>query len=380
MKSAAMAALLTVCLSAAQKAEASDVGMGALMLWPTARSTALAGAMTGLADEADAAYFNPAGLAFQATAKANLTYGNWLPGLYLGMYYASAAGGAPLRVPFLSNRSAYVSGSLVYLTTGETDIVNERGEFLGRVTTWRGAMAAHAAVLLTGSLAAGVGLKVLHDSRDYWGWDWGHYAEGTAAAADLAVLYRPLARVTIGAVIANLGPHIVYRPSGETDDLPRMARLGMCWTAIESRNVRLRVMPELDKSLVRVFWDSTGAMSLGRKLEREWKDVWKAVGIEATAFNLVSLRLGYFEDLTNQRGGVVLEKEGQTYHYGMWDALTRRNLGQLKQIGLCWGLGLGSDALRFDLSSDAAIYDFPTKNWKLQLTCNDLGGLFGRRS
>jgi len=30
---------------------------GALMIWPTARSTSLAGAMTGLADEVDATYF-----------------------------------------------------------------------------------------------------------------------------------------------------------------------------------------------------------------------------------------------------------------------------------------------------------------------------------
>jgi len=73
---AAIAALLALCLTAAPNAEATSIGMGVLMIWPTARSTALAGAMTGLADEADATYFNPAGLAFQTTAKTNLSYGN----------------------------------------------------------------------------------------------------------------------------------------------------------------------------------------------------------------------------------------------------------------------------------------------------------------
>jgi hypothetical protein len=63
----------------------------------------------------------------------------------------------------------------------------------------------------------------------------------------------------------------------------------------------------------------------------------------------------------------------------MWDALSRKGLGQLKGIGLCWGIGVGTNTLRFDLSSDAAIYDFPTTNWKLQLTCNDIGRLFGKR-
>jgi hypothetical protein len=91
----------------------------------------------------------------------------------------------------------------------------------------------------------------------------------------------------------------------------------------------------------------------------------------------VSVRLGYIEDITNQRGGIVFENEdGQTYHYGIWDVLTRTDLGKLERVGICWGLGLGSDKLRFDFSSDAAIYDFPTSNWKIQLTSNDIGGLF----
>jgi len=389
MKNAAIAALFVSCMAGVPTAMARDIGMGVLMIWPTARSTALAGAMTGLADEADATYFNPAGLAFQATAKADLSYGNWLPGLSPRMLYGSAIAGAPIRMSSLGGHNIYVSGSAIYLTTGEMDIVNEHGDFLGRVRVWRGTAAAHAGWELTHTLGVGLGLKLVRSSYcNYDVWLDGSIVEprssawapdvntAITAAADIGVLYHPLSQLSMGAAIVNLGPHIVYRPSGEVTDLSRMARLGACWTPIESRNVRLRVMPELNKGLVRIFWDSTGTMSVGRKLEREWKDAWKAVGIEATTFNLVSLRLGYFEDLTNQRGGIVLVKEGQTYHYGLWDALTRKDLGELKGIGLCWGFGLGTDKLRFDFSSDAAIYDFPTRNWKLQLTCNDIGGLF----
>jgi len=50
-------------------------------------------------------------------------------------------------------------------------------------------------------------------------------------------------------------------------------------------------------------------------------------------------------------------------------------LGKVERVGLCWGTGFGSDKLRFDFSSDAAIYDFPTENWKFQLVSNDIGGL-----
>ena len=352
-----------------------NVGAGASLLWPTARSTALAGAITGLADEADAAFFNPGGLAFQMTAKADLSYGNWLPGLYPGMLYGSAMGGAPIRLPFLDGHNAYISGNLTCLTTGETDIVNESGEFLGRVTTWSGTAGLQVAMLVTDQLGAGIGLKVLHDSRYYWGWDWGHYAEGEAAAADISVLYHPLSRVSIGAAIDNLGPPIVYRPDGETDDLPRMARLGLCWTPIDSRIVRLHVMPELDKLLVGMFSDTTGK-SFGRQLNEEWRDVSKALGVEVTAFDLVSLRLGYFEDLSNELGGLIYQRDGwySQRNYSVWDAITRRDLGQFRRIGLCWGFGVGTNALRFDVSSDAAIYDFPTANWKVSLVANDIAG------
>lgn len=362
--------------------------MGVLMIWPTARSTALAGAMTGLADEADATYFNPAGLAFQTTAKTDLGYGNWLPGLYQGLCYASAAGGAPVRLPFLHGRSAFIGGSLTYLTTGEVDIVNERGDYLGRFVAWQGAASVCIAAPLTSTLGAGIGLKLargVHASiENDWPWEFNPElvlepgGNATTVAADLGMLFRPSRHLGFGATVANIGPRVSYRldgseETGPTANLPRMIRLGLCWTSVDNRYVRLNVMPELDKLLVGTFHDTTE--TFGHRFEEEWRDVWKAIGIEATAFNVVSLRLGYFEDLTGQRGGIVIEKEGQTYHYGVWDALTRKHLGKVKRIGLCWGLGFGSDKLRFDFSSDAAIYDFPTKNWKSQLVSNDIGGL-----
>ena len=351
--------------------------------------------MTGLADEADATYFNPAGLAFQTTAKADINYANWLPGMYEGMGYAFAAGGAPVRLPFLHGRGAFIGGSLTYLTTGEVDIVNERGAFLGRFIAWQGVASVCIAAPLTSTLGAGIGLKLarsVHTSMENdWPWEFNPElvlepgGNATTVAADLGMLFRPSRHLGFGATVANIGPEVSYRldgseEAGPTANLPRMVRLGLCWTPIENQLVRLRVMPELDKVLLGMFRDTTGTKTFGRKLGEEWKDVWKAVGVEATAFKAVSFRLGYFEDLTNQRGGTVLEQEGQTRHYGVWDILTRKRLGKFKSLGLCWGMGFGTDKLRFDFSSDAAIYDFPTSNWKFELVSNDIGGLLRRRS
>ncbi len=40
-----------------------------------------------IADDNSATHYNPAGLGFQSSFNSTLTYNNWLPGLYPGMYY-----------------------------------------------------------------------------------------------------------------------------------------------------------------------------------------------------------------------------------------------------------------------------------------------------
>lgn len=321
--------------------------------------------MTGRADEADATYFNPAGLAFQTTAEANLSYGSLLPGLQRGMYFMAAASGAPLR---LCSRNAYVAGSLVYSTAGNMAVFDDWGNILGRVNIWRGNAAGYMATLLTNDLGVGIGLKVLHNSTRTPEYStMGPIGEATTAAVDIAALYRPLSHVSMGAALDNLGPRIVHSPTGGTAELPEMARLGACWTPIDNRSIRLSVLPEFTSMLMRMPSDAAGF----------WKDTWKALGIEATVFNLVSLRLGYFEDVNNQRGGVMYQRVDwlPAQHYSLWDAITRRDLGQFKRIGLCWGFGIGyKDYIRFDVSNDAAIYDFPTSNWKFSLVANDIAG------
>ncbi len=162
MKYQAIAALFVLCMAGVPTAGARDIGMGVLTIWPTARSTALAGAMTGLADEADATYFNPAGLAFQTTARADVNYDNWLPGLYRGMRYASSEGGVPLNLRFLRGRRAFIAGSATYLRIGRMSVFSERtGKYVGEVCPSRGDLGVCAAATLSDNIAIGLGAKLL---------------------------------------------------------------------------------------------------------------------------------------------------------------------------------------------------------------------------
>jgi hypothetical protein len=186
--------------------------------------------------------------------------------------------------------------------------------------------------------------------------------------------------MSFGVAVSNIGPDLAYRPNLPTEAesivaLPTMARLGLAWTFFEARSLRLRLMPELTKVIGGVPAD-TAHGSFGQQMGDEWRDVWKAVGVEATAFDLVSLRLGYFEDVNSERGGLMYGDEHHIYrHLSITDIFTERNAGRLRRIGLCWGFGIGYRGyFRIDVSSDAAIYDFETSNWKLTLVANDIVG------
>jgi hypothetical protein len=380
----AAAAAIAVCLSAGISEASRNPGATFLLIWPTARSTALAGAVTGLADDQDAAWCNPGGLGFQQSFGGCLSGGSWLPGLYPGMYYTYASAGLGTVGMLPGGKNLNVGINYTYLTTGETDVVNEHGDFLGRFRTYEMAVGLHAGAQVTSQLGVGANLKYIHSSLApdwYWEWESGMGIDfgGTAddAAADIGALYQPAEYAGIGLSLANIGPNIAYYGSGESDPLPLMLRIGGCLTPLDNPLFRLRALLETDKIMVGVFSDTTHTKTFGRKLNEELRDAWKSVAVEATLVQFFAVRLGYFEDLTGQRGGIVLEKEGQTYHYGLGDVLTRRNLGTYRYAGICWGIALCyKDYARLEVADDSKIYDFPTTNTKVALVVNDVVGMY----
>jgi hypothetical protein len=373
-----------ICLAAGIAEASQNPGATFLLIWPSARSTALAGAMTGLADDPDAAYWNAGGLAFQNGLGGCASFASWLPGLYPGMYYTYASAGFGSAGLLPGRRNLNAGADITYLTTGETDVVNERGDFIGRYTTYDMAIGLHAGVQATPALGLGANLKYI---RSYlvpeWVWqempELGIDAGGTAddVAIDLGVLYRPAKLAGIGLTLANIGPNIAYTEAGHSDPLPLMLRLGGCLTPVDAPLFRVRTLLEVDKILVGMFSDTTGTKTFGRELSEEIRDAWKSVAVEATILQVFAARVGYMEDLTGQRGGILLEKEGQTYHYGLGDVLTRENLGTFSRLGICWGMALCyKDHARLEISDDSRIWDFPTRNTKVTLTVNDLGGMW----
>ena len=372
--------ILLVVLSASAAFAKPQPGLPFLLIWPTARSTALAGAVTGLADDPDAAFFNPAGLAFETGIGATASYADWLPGLYPGMRFSYVAARFSHTSPVAGGGQWAFGLEASGIDFGPACCVLDLQPPVPDV--WDGELGLSVSHSFSKSLSVGAKAKLVRSFLvPDWVWksmpELGIEAGGTGStwAADVGALWKPSAKFSLGGSLANLGPGIAYTSSGENDPSPTILRLGARWTPVNDRRVRLNVLPELDKLLVGMFYDTADTKTFGEELQTELQDVWKALAVEVTGFDVVALRLGYFEDVSWQRGGIVSERGGVQYRHNLSDVLAWRNLGELRSIGLCWGFGIGyKDYFRLDVSSDAAVYDFPTSNWKLSLVANDIAG------
>ncbi len=370
-KSFRLALAILVLAGVAQASQ--NPGAVFLMIWPAARPTAMGGAFASIADDASAVYYNPGGMAFLEGTQATLMHANWLPGLYPGMYYEYAS------VTHKFQERGNAGMNIIYLTTGETDVINEQGQFLGRYTTFDVAVAGAYGYPVLDNLGLGFSAKFIYSFLvPDWVWDvmpeLGIEAGGTGVtwALDFGALYEPWDFLKVGLSVANIGPNISYTSSGESDPLPRMLRAGLTYFPLRTEHFRLGITPEINKILVGMFFDEAGTKTSSELWAAEWRDAWKTLAFEGT-FSTdqlgLSARVGYFEDLSGARGGIVLKREGAgTEHVGLWDVLTRKNLGDFQSLGLCFGGGIRYARFAFDLSVDQYIYDFATNNYKFSFS------------
>jgi hypothetical protein len=369
-------AVLAVALLLSTASSASDLAYPIQLIWPNAKVTAMAGAGVGLDGASGAVSLNPAGLATCTKPGGGLSYGQWLPGLFPGMHFWNAL----VHVPLRTGVPATVGVDVTLLDHGyPPSPIYEPPD--SRV--WRGAFSLRGGVeVIPGVLAAGLGLKALHyEQRLLWMWQsmpelgLSSYSSGTSFAVDAGLIWRAVPSLNVGAAVANLGPD--YQPPGNHNPIPMgsVARVGLCWTAVDQRFLSLRVLPEVAKLLPSVSPDTLADPTFVRRLGREWRNTWRSFAVEASVLQVLLVRVGYLEDLMWTRGGFTVERDGLYEQVGLCDVLTRRELGRVTRIGLCWGVGfslLGTASL--DFGSDAAVYDFPTRNWKLSLTVHDPRG------
>lgn len=228
MLATATAALLLAGPAAAKSASVGTSGASFLKLGAGARAGAMADAFTAVADDAFAAYYNPAGLARQERKQ----FGGAHSALFQGVSYQSLVFAVPFgeaegreRIETKSNRHA-LALSIYYLGVG--DIERRTGDSTLPVGTFNSADSAYAlsyAYAPNDRLSLGVTGKLVSQSIDTY--------RGSAMAGDVGVLYRANPHtekpLNLGLAVRHIGKRIGYVAS-ETDPLPTTVVAGAAYS------------------------------------------------------------------------------------------------------------------------------------------------------
>ena len=271
---------LALCLLLGASATAfaqSEAGGQSMLIAPGARADGMGRAGVAVAEDANAMWWNVAGLAFVRGHQVAATYTALVPDLAddVNFSYLSYI----QRVEGLGG----IGASFGYLSYGKSTATDIDGNDIGEFKSYELAPAIAYGTDLVPNMGFGVALKLVRvDLAPAFVSLDGRAGRGTTFAADFGWLYKmPKMKTSLGATLSNIGPNIAYIDQDQSDPLGRNVRVGAAYRPVETNVHRL---------LVAV--DATRYLLPGRTLA---VDVWDA-GIEYEFNRLLALRFGYISD------------------------------------------------------------------------------------
>ncbi len=286
-----------------------------LLIAPNARADGMGEAGGALADDASAAFWNPAALAFLPGQEISLTHSNWLPAFQQ----------ADLFYDFLAYRNnveslgGSVFASVTYLSLGEFVITQDDPTPLGTFKGYELAVTAGYATRVFDDFGVGINIRYIHSSlANIEVQGQGLKGVSSSISFDLATMWRPKSlglfedRLSFGLNLSNLGPKMTYIDAAQADPLPTNLRLGIAAQIIKSEFNNVNFVADFSRLLVRRYpatYDSIAGQTieegrvdnLPKSLFTAWGDgglqkVTIGTGIEYWygAPRLIALRFGYF--------------------------------------------------------------------------------------
>ena len=191
-----------------------------LTINPGARSNAMGEAQIGIANDAYATYYNPAGLTNLSTKEFSFMHTSYLPNLVDDMSYDFLT----FAMPFREGES--IGGHFTYLNLGDQISTDANGNELGSFSSYMYALNISYAKQINDSSSWGINGKYFYQelavisnidaSSSNFALDVGYFKHN--------VMDNP--RLKLGAVITNLGPGVSF-DDGESDPLPTKLGVGM---------------------------------------------------------------------------------------------------------------------------------------------------------
>jgi hypothetical protein len=237
----------------------SEAGSIFLLIAPSARAGGMGEANVGLADDAYASYWNPAGLGFLEGTELALMHVNWLPNLADDMAYDFFA--MRRSIPNVGT----VGGHLIYLNLGEQTRTDEVGTELGKFNSYMFALSLSYSTIINQRSAFGINAKVFHQHLTDQG---AGSEEGKGSSTDfgfdLGYMKKEfiLPRLTLGLTITNIGPKVSFIDAAQADPQPTNFTFGLNYNLVNTEHNKLTLVWDINKLLVASYpdmdWDGDG--------------------------------------------------------------------------------------------------------------------------
>lgn len=252
----------------------AEAGAQSLLIAPGARADGMGRAFVAVANDANAVWWNPGGLAFTTGHDISSMYTKLVPDLAEDVFFS------------YTSYAQHVEGwggigfSLGYLSYGKSIATDPDGNELGTFTSYELAPTIAYGTELMKNMGFGVALKLVRvdlapadKTQDR------QAGRGTTFAADLGGLYKiPKLKSSVGLALQNLGPNIAYIDQDQSDPLGRNVKAGIAVTPFETELYRVTVAADVNRSL----------LSHGAFIENG--------GAEFEFNRLLALRAGYIYD------------------------------------------------------------------------------------
>ncbi|WP_410336513.1 type IX secretion system outer membrane channel protein PorV [Longimonas sp.] len=248
--------LLLLTLTTAAHAQLGQSSALFLRIEPDSRGAGMGNTGVALADNANAMFWNPAGLGFQETSEVGITHANWLPEFDAGLFYEYLVGTYHL------DGVGTFGGNIIFLNLGELEVIDGDGNEVRVDNTFEMATGLSYGRKLSETFSIGAGARFIYSKLSE---SEGDVDSGTATTGtfDLSALYRsqPFDLLGVpttfsgGANLANMGTHIRY--SEEKQAVPTNLRLGYALTFDFDEYNSLTLANDFNKEMISV--DSTGA-------------------------------------------------------------------------------------------------------------------------
>ncbi len=236
-----------------------------LLISPDAGAGGMGETGTGLADNANAVFWNPGGLAFLKGDHIALTHAPWLPELGSDLTYDFLS-----YTHYLESWDGNLGASITYFNLGTFNKTLSDGPQV--VSTWHAfefAVTVGYGTQISKGLGLGANFRYIRSELAPFGTE---QEVGTGIASDvsfdLGLLYRPEHfdlplvgnlgnRLGFGLDLSNMGPNLYYIDQAQQDPLPTNLRVGIALHLLKSQYNNLYLALDLSRIMVRVRTDSS---------------------------------------------------------------------------------------------------------------------------